>query len=105
MNFTASSSLATEPSWKYGALLLTLRRLGGLNAAHISGFGSCLNRPTSTSASFGLSVPMPVFWKKPGGLSVIIAVENAGGAWQIEHCALPRNRSVSYTHLTLPTSD
>src|SRR5467141_339816 len=31
MTFTASASVATDPSWKYGAVIATLRRLGTLN--------------------------------------------------------------------------
>ena len=51
MSLTASSSVATEPSWKYGGLFATLRRLGGLNAAQSSGLFVTFMRPTSTLSS------------------------------------------------------
>src|SRR5262247_3323013 len=47
ITFTASSNVATEPSWKYGGVIATLRRLGTLNTYRSAGSLVAPNRPLS----------------------------------------------------------
>ncbi len=48
MRRTASSSVAMDPSWKYGPVLATLRRLGTLNTYLSASFPVTLARPMSS---------------------------------------------------------
>src|SRR5262249_37922738 len=47
LSATASSSVAARPSWKYGAVLATLRKLGTRNTERSSALPVSANRPRS----------------------------------------------------------
>src|SRR4029079_12007110 len=91
MYFTASSSVAFDPSWKYGGLLPMLRKDGIWTVPQSSGLPVTLPWPGSTSSSLWLATPTPALKYAPP--SACIASEKCGGVWHALQPPLPRNTS------------